>query len=68
MAAAVVAGAVAYKKKDGTLTLSASQTEVTWTPTVVGATQSLTIPIASITSELILPSILSYILLLGHTG
>ncbi|KAF8427416.1 hypothetical protein EV426DRAFT_589928 [Tirmania nivea] len=48
--AAVVKGAVAYKKKDGTLALSASQTEVTWTPTVTGATQSLTIPIASITN------------------
>jgi len=50
-----VKGAVAYKKKDGTLALPAPQTEVTWTPTVAGAAQSLTIPIASITSESIFP-------------
>ena len=46
----MVKGAAAYKKKDGTLALSASQTEVTWTPAVTGA-QPLMIPIASITSE-----------------
>ncbi|RPB20788.1 BSD-domain-containing protein [Terfezia boudieri ATCC MYA-4762] len=48
--AAVVKGAVAYKKKDGTLALTASQTEVTWTPAVTGAAQPLIIPIASITN------------------
>lgn len=50
--ATAVKGAVAYKKKDGTLALSATQTEVTWTPTVSGTAPPLTIPIASITSKL----------------
>jgi transcription initiation factor TFIIH subunit 1 len=48
---AIAKGSAAYKKKDGTLTISQDQRTIIWTPvTPRGASPGVTIAIAEITS------------------
>jgi hypothetical protein len=44
-------GAAAYKKTDGSLTISADEQSVTWTPAAAGAAAPITIHVANISSE-----------------
>lgn len=44
-------GSAAYKKKDGTLTLSQDRQSVSWIPSAGGASGSITLPVATITSK-----------------
>ncbi|KAL4821843.1 hypothetical protein BDW67DRAFT_149657 [Aspergillus spinulosporus] len=43
-------GSAAYKKKDGTLTMSADRQSVSWIPAAGGASGTITIPVAQITN------------------
>ncbi|RJE18281.1 hypothetical protein PHISCL_09385 [Aspergillus sclerotialis] len=43
-------GSAAYKKKDGTLTLTQDRQSVSWIPAAGGASGSITIPVATITN------------------
>ncbi|KAJ5297685.1 hypothetical protein PENANT_c005G08500 [Penicillium antarcticum] len=43
-------GAAAYKKTDGSLTISADEYSVTWTPQAAGAVQPITIHVANISN------------------
>ncbi|KAJ6089670.1 hypothetical protein N7467_004886 [Penicillium canescens] len=44
-------GAAAYKKTDGSLTISADEQSVSWTPAAAGAAAPITIYVANISSE-----------------
>lgn len=51
---AIPSGAAAYKKKDGTLTLTADQKTVIWTPSSAATgPPTLSLSIANITSEFV---------------
>jgi transcription initiation factor TFIIH subunit 1 len=50
-------GSAAYKKKDGTLTISKDRQSISWIPAAGGAGGALTIEVKSITSMLA-PSVL----------
>ncbi|KAJ5544847.1 hypothetical protein N7535_006766 [Penicillium sp. DV-2018c] len=43
-------GAASYKKKDGTLAISADEKAVSWTPAVAGVGTAITIPVMNITN------------------
>ncbi|CAG7935909.1 unnamed protein product [Penicillium nalgiovense] len=43
-------GAASYKKKDGTLAISADEKSVSWSPAVAGAGNMITIPVMNITN------------------
>ncbi|KAJ5353241.1 hypothetical protein N7452_002215 [Penicillium brevicompactum] len=43
-------GAASYKKKDGTLAISADERSVSWNPTAAGAAKTITITVTSITN------------------
>jgi transcription initiation factor TFIIH subunit 1 len=43
-------GAASYKKKDGTIAISADEKSVSWSPAVAGAGNMITIPVVNITS------------------
>lgn len=43
-------GSAAYKKKDGTLTISQDGQSISWIPAAGGATGMITIPVSQITS------------------
>jgi transcription initiation factor TFIIH subunit 1 len=43
-------GSAAYKKKDGTLTMSQDSQSISWIPAAGGATGTITIPVSQITS------------------
>ena len=43
-------GSAAYKKKDGTLTMSQDRQSVSWIPAAGGASGTITLPVAQITS------------------
>lgn len=61
-------GAASYKKKDGTIAVSADEQSVSWSPTAAGAAKTLTIAVANITStHPLLPGLVLVLLTLGIT-
>lgn len=50
-------GSAAFKKKDGTLTMSQDRLSVSWIPSAGGASGAITLPVAQITSTYCLPGI-----------
>lgn len=61
-------GAASYKKKDGTIAISADEQSVSWNPTAAGAAKTLTIAVANITSTYsLLHGLVLVLLTLGTT-